>query len=40
VHGYIVTTSFFSEVARAWAAGKPIDLIDGKKLVEAVRLIG
>ena len=36
VHGYIVTTSFFSEAARAWAAGKPIDLIDGKKLAEAV----
>jgi len=40
VHGYIVTTSFFSEAARAWAAGKPIDLIDGKKLAEAVEAIG
>ena len=40
MHGYIVTTSFFSEAARAWARGKPIDLIDGKKLAEAVEVIG
>ena len=40
VRGYIVTTSFFSRAARDWAQGKPIDLIDGKKLAEAVDLIG
>jgi hypothetical protein len=40
VHGHIVTTSFFSDAAWAWAAGKPIDLIDGKKLAEAVEVIG
>jgi len=40
VRGYIVTTSFFSRAARDWAEGKPIDLIDGKRLAEAVELIG
>ena len=40
VRGYIVTTTFFSKAAREWAKGKPIDLVDGKKLVESVRLIG
>ncbi len=40
VRGYIVTTSVFSDAARAWVDGKPIALIDGKGLVEAVRLIG
>lgn len=37
VRGYIVTTSFFSRAARAWAKGKPIDLIDGPKLAEAAQ---
>jgi len=40
VRGYIVTTSVFSEAAREWAEGKPIHLIDGKELAEAVEVIG
>jgi restriction endonuclease Mrr len=40
VRGYIVTTTFFSRAAREWTKGKPIDLVDGKKLVESVPLIG
>ena len=39
VRGYIVTTNFFSKAARQWAAGKPIDLVDGKKLVHSIQLI-
>jgi len=40
VRGYIVTTSVFSDAAWGWVEGKPIDLIDGKRLAEAVRLLG
>jgi restriction system protein len=40
VRGYVVTTSCFSEAAREWAEGKPIHLIDGKQLAEAVEVIG
>jgi len=40
VRGYIVTTSVFSDAARAWAEGKPIDLVDKKKLAEAVEILG
>lgn len=39
VRGYIVTTSYFSKAARKWAQGKPISLIDGPDLSEAVQLI-
>lgn len=35
-NGYLVTTSTFSEPARKWAEGKPITLIDGKRLAQAV----
>lgn len=31
--GFLVTTGRFSEAAREWAQGKPIDLIDGPQLV-------
>lgn len=34
--GYLVTTSTFSEAARAWAEGKPITLIDGQRLARAI----
>ncbi len=33
-YAYLVTNSTFSEEARIWAAGKPIELIDGRRLVE------
>lgn len=33
-YAYLVTNSTFSEEARQWAAGKPIELIDGRRLVE------
>jgi restriction system protein len=33
-HGFLVTTAEISDAARAWAAGKPITLIDGRTLVE------
>jgi restriction system protein len=33
-YAYLVTNSTFSEEARIWAAGKPIELIDGRCLVE------
>lgn len=33
----LVTTSFFSHPARAWARGKPIDLIDGRQLLHLVQ---
>lgn len=33
-YGYLVTNSLISEDARRWAAGKPIQLIDGYQLVE------
>ena len=39
VRGYIVTTNYFSDPARKWATGKPIDLIDADQLVEAVAII-
>ncbi len=39
VRGYIVTTNYFSEPARKWASGKPIDLIDADQLMEAVAII-
>jgi restriction endonuclease Mrr len=32
-YAYLVTNSTFSDEARAWAAGKPIELIDGRGLV-------
>lgn len=32
-HGFLVTTADISDSARAWAAGKPITLIDGRTLV-------
>jgi restriction system protein len=34
VYGYLVTSGPISEEARRWAAGKPMQLIDGKQLVE------
>jgi restriction system protein len=39
VRGYIVTTNYYSEAAKEWAKGKPIDLIDGDRLVEAIKMI-
>lgn len=33
-HGFLVTTAEISDAARAWAAGKPITLIDGRTLVK------
>jgi restriction system protein len=39
VRSYIVTTSFFSHAARAWARNKPIKLIDGKELSWAAERI-
>ena len=33
-YAYLVTNSTFSEEARIWAAGKPIELIDGRRLVD------
>jgi restriction system protein len=33
-YAYLVTNSTFSQEAREWAAGKPIELIDGRRLVE------
>jgi restriction system protein len=36
-YAYLVTNSTFSEEAREWAAGKPIELIDGRRLVELSR---
>ena len=33
-YAYLVTNSNFSDEARQWAAGKPIELIDGRRLVE------
>ena len=39
VRGYIVTTNYFSEPARKWANGKPIDLIDADQLIEAAAII-
>jgi restriction system protein len=32
--GFFVSTGFFSEQARAFAAGKPIELINGRRLLE------
>ncbi len=31
--GYLITTGTFSAATRAWAAGKPIELIDGLQLI-------
>lgn len=36
-YGFLVATSTFSEEARRWAAGKPIELIDGRRLVQLSR---
>jgi restriction system protein len=33
-YAYLVTNSTFSEEARIWAKGKPIELIDGRRLVQ------
>ena len=33
-YGYLVTSGLISEEARRWAAGKPIQLIDGYQLAE------
>jgi restriction system protein len=33
-HAFLVTTADISAAARAWAAGKPMTLIDGTTLVE------
>jgi restriction system protein len=36
-HAYLVTTGAISADARRWAAQKPIELIDGKRLVDLAR---
>ena len=33
-HAFLVNTGGFSEPARAWVAGKPITLIDGRRLLQ------
>ena len=38
-HAFLVTTAEISDAARAWAAGKPITLIDGPSLVEVAEAI-
>ncbi|UCG22697.1 MAG: restriction endonuclease [Chloroflexota bacterium] len=38
-HAFLVTTAEISDAARAWAAGKPITLIDGLTLVEVAQAI-
>ncbi|CAN5562903.1 hypothetical protein BH10CHL1_BH10CHL1_21220 [soil metagenome] len=36
-HSYLVTTGNISADARKWAIGKPIDLVDGRRLVQLAR---
>jgi restriction endonuclease Mrr len=36
-YGWLATTGGLSRQAREWAAGKPLDLWDGQKLVEYAR---
>jgi len=36
--GYFITTGFFTREAEKFAAGKPIELIDGKRLMDFVRI--
>ncbi len=36
---FIVSSSWFTQEARNWAAGKPIDLIDGPRLLAMVRTV-
>jgi hypothetical protein len=36
-HGFFITTSDFTHAAREWAQGKPLDLINGSRLIAAVR---
>ena len=38
-HGFLVTTADISEAARAWAADKPITLIDGQTLAQIATAI-
>lgn len=38
-HAFLVTTAEISDAARAWAAGKPITLIDGQTLVKVAEAI-
>lgn len=38
--GYFITTSDFTDSARAWAKGKSIDLINGKELAHMVQDLG
>jgi restriction system protein len=37
ISAYLVTTGEITEAARLWAAGKPIELIDGQRLVALAR---
>ena len=37
VSAYLVTTGEITTAARLWAAGKPIELVDGQRLVELAR---
>jgi len=36
--GYFITTGFFSHEAKKFAVGKPIELIDGERLMDFVRI--
>jgi restriction endonuclease len=36
-HAYLVTTATISQDARRWAFGKPIELIDGQRLVQLAK---
>lgn len=38
-HAFLVTTGSITQDARRWAAGKPIDLIDGRRLAELARSV-
>lgn len=37
--GYIITTSGFSSAAAAWARDRPLELVDGQRLWEAVEAV-
>ena len=39
-YAYLVTTGAISDEARRWAVGKPIELIDGRELVEITKSDG
>lgn len=38
VRGYIVTTGEFTQQAKSWTRGKPIELIDGQRLTQMLQM--